>query len=71
LRSAQLAAHIKALFTLIAVYFLLLSGGAQAVGRYRMPIMPLLCILAAGTAAGRRLNSFERGFDDNINAEDH
>jgi hypothetical protein len=32
----------------IALYFLLISGGAQAVGRYRLPIMPELCILAAG-----------------------
>jgi hypothetical protein len=32
----------------IALYFLLISGGAQAVGRYRLPIMPMLCILAAG-----------------------
>ena len=32
----------------IAVYFLLISGGAQAVGRYRLPVMPELCILAAG-----------------------
>jgi hypothetical protein len=32
----------------IALYFLLISGGAQAVGRYRIPVMPELCILAAG-----------------------
>lgn len=32
----------------IGLYFLLISGGAQAVGRYRLPLMPLLCILAAG-----------------------
>jgi hypothetical protein len=32
----------------IALYFLLISGGAQAVGRYRLPLMPELCILAAG-----------------------
>jgi hypothetical protein len=32
----------------VALYFLLISGGAQAVGRYRLPIMPNLCILAAG-----------------------
>ncbi len=31
----------------VAMYFLLISGGAQAVGRYRAPIMPLLCVLAA------------------------
>jgi Dolichyl-phosphate-mannose-protein mannosyltransferase len=32
----------------IALYFLLISGGAQAVGRYRLPVMPELCIFAAG-----------------------
>lgn len=32
----------------IAFYFLIISGGAQAVGRYRIPVMPELCILAAG-----------------------
>jgi hypothetical protein len=35
----------------IALYFLLISGGAQAVGRYRLPIMPEVCILAAGGLA--------------------
>lgn len=35
----------------IAIYFLLISGGAQAVGRYRLPAMPELCILAAGGLA--------------------
>ena len=32
----------------IALYFLLISGGAQAVGRYRLPVVPEVCILAAG-----------------------
>ena len=32
----------------VAIYFLLVSGGAQAVGRYRLPVMPELCILAGG-----------------------
>jgi hypothetical protein len=32
----------------IALYLLFISGGAQAVGRYRLPVMPELCILAAG-----------------------
>jgi 4-amino-4-deoxy-L-arabinose transferase-like glycosyltransferase len=37
-------------FLLIAIglYFLLISGGAQAVGRYRVPVVPELCVLAAG-----------------------
>jgi Dolichyl-phosphate-mannose-protein mannosyltransferase len=32
----------------IAIYFLLISGGAQAVGRYRAPVMPIVCAFAAG-----------------------
>ncbi len=32
----------------VVTYFLLVSGGAQAVGRYRAPIMPLLCVFAGG-----------------------
>lgn len=35
----------------IAMYFMLISGGAQAVGRYRLPIVPELCVLAAGGIA--------------------
>ena len=35
----------------IALYFLLISGGAQAVGRYRLPIIPELCVLAGGGLA--------------------
>jgi hypothetical protein len=31
----------------IALYFLFISGGAQAIGRYRLPIMPILCLFAA------------------------
>jgi hypothetical protein len=46
------------LLSAVALYFLLISGGAQAVGRYRVPVMPELCILAgAGLAALRK----ERG----------
>jgi len=32
----------------ISLYFLLISGGAQAVARYRLPVQPELCVLAAG-----------------------
>ncbi len=35
-------------------YFLLISGGAQAVGRYRLPVMPEVCVLAAGGFATLR-----------------
>jgi 4-amino-4-deoxy-L-arabinose transferase-like glycosyltransferase len=39
----------------MAVYFLFISGGAQAVGRYRLPIMPEVCMLAgSGLAAYRQ-----------------
>jgi 4-amino-4-deoxy-L-arabinose transferase-like glycosyltransferase len=38
----------------LSLYFLLISGGAQAVGRYRLPIMPEICILAAGGLARLR-----------------
>ena len=52
---ACLAAGIEnlAMITVVGIvfYFLLISGGAQAVGRYRLPVMPLLCILAAGGVA--------------------
>jgi hypothetical protein len=37
-----------------ALYFVLLSGGVQAVGRYRMPVMPILCLLAGAGLAGRQ-----------------
>ena len=36
-----------ALLLTVALYFLAVSGGAQAVGRYRLPVMPVVCILAA------------------------
>jgi 4-amino-4-deoxy-L-arabinose transferase-like glycosyltransferase len=35
----------------VVLYFLLISGGAQAVGRYRAPVMPVLCVLAGGGLA--------------------
>jgi 4-amino-4-deoxy-L-arabinose transferase-like glycosyltransferase len=38
----------------IALYFLIISGGAQAVGRYRLPVMPELCILASDGLAALR-----------------
>jgi hypothetical protein len=31
----------------VALYFIAVSGGTQAVGRYRLPVMPIVCILAA------------------------
>jgi hypothetical protein len=38
----------------VGLYFLLVSGGAQAVGRYRLPVMPEVCIFAAGGLTLRR-----------------
>jgi 4-amino-4-deoxy-L-arabinose transferase-like glycosyltransferase len=32
----------------VALYFLLIAGGAQAIGRYRSPVMPLICVIAGG-----------------------
>jgi len=37
----------------VFLYFMAVSGGAQAVGRYRLPVMPIVCIFAA---AGWRRN---------------
>jgi hypothetical protein len=36
-----------------AAYFLVLSGGAHGISRFRHPIVPVLCVLA-GAAAARR-----------------
>ncbi len=44
----------KVTLTGCILYFLLISGGAQAVGRYRLPILPEVCILAAGGVAPLR-----------------
>jgi 4-amino-4-deoxy-L-arabinose transferase-like glycosyltransferase len=38
---------------LVALYFLVISGGPQAECRFRHPIMPLICVFAAAGAAGR------------------
>jgi hypothetical protein len=38
----------------VATYFLLISGGAQAVGRYRLPILPILCVFAAAGTCSLR-----------------
>ncbi len=59
----QIPHHAKALFIIFALYLLLLSGGAQAVARYRLPLMPLLCILAAGNSGFTRINWVSRGPD--------
>jgi len=38
----------------VSIYFLAVSGGAQVMGRYRLPIMPVVCIFAAaGLRRGR------------------
>jgi hypothetical protein len=42
-----------ALLLASAAYFLVVSGGVQAVGRYRLPLMPIVCLLAAAGMARR------------------
>lgn len=44
----------KALWVLagIVLYFLTVSGGGQAISRLRLPVMPILCVLAGGGLAG-------------------
>jgi hypothetical protein len=37
----------------VAIYFVAVSGGAQAVGRYRLPMMPVVCVLAAAGMRGK------------------
>ena len=31
----------------VSLWFLAASGGVQAVGRYRLPVMPVVCVLSA------------------------
>jgi len=38
---------VAALMLGMGMYFVAVSGGAQAVGRYRQPVMPIICLLAA------------------------
>jgi hypothetical protein len=45
-RTVALPASMLALG--LVAWFLIASGGVQAVGRYRLPIMPVVCVLAAG-----------------------
>jgi hypothetical protein len=55
-------ARREALWLLLGtmLYFLAVSGGAQAVGRYRLPVMPIVCIFAA---AGLRRDPIPYGID--------
>ena len=39
------------LLVAIALYFLAVSGGGQAVSRLRLPVMPILCIFAGAGIA--------------------
>jgi len=43
------------------VYFAAVSGGVAAVGRYRIAIMPVVCVLAAAGASHRGCGKKERG----------
>ena len=62
-RSGSASRFASVLLAGIAIYFLLISGGPQAVGRYRVPIMPELCILAAGGLVALRTKA-KRGHQD-------
>ncbi len=50
---------VLALLTGTALYFLLISGGAQAVGRYRLPAIPILCVLAGCGLSARQVRRRE------------
>ena len=52
----------KALWLLaaIALYFLAVSGGGQAISRLRLPVMPILCIFA-GEGIARAAKSGDPG----------
>ncbi|WP_420239927.1 hypothetical protein ACOBR2_10310 [Telmatobacter bradus] len=47
LASRTVALPASALALGLVAWFLIASGGVQAVGRYRLPIMPVVCVLAA------------------------
>lgn len=55
LRQLPLAARL--LFIVLSIYFVLVSGSSYAVARFRMPIMPLVCIAAGVAIAGYRARS--------------
>jgi hypothetical protein len=42
-----------------ALYFLSISGGVEAVGRYRLPFMPIVCLLAAAGMVRRNHRKME------------
>jgi len=46
------------LLVLTAVYVILLSSGPEAYSRFRMPIMPILCVLASGGYLYLGVNGF-------------
>jgi 4-amino-4-deoxy-L-arabinose transferase-like glycosyltransferase len=49
-----IARPVLALLLSVALYFLAVSGGVQAVGRYRLPVMPELVVLAAAGLCARK-----------------
>jgi len=52
---AGLPRFVRMLLIGTSLYFITVSGGVQAVGRYRMPVMPLVCVLAgAGLACKQK-----------------
>ena len=56
----RLPKEASVFFVFLSMYFVLISGSSYAVGRYRMPIMPLICIAAGAAIVHYSGQSFER-----------
>ncbi len=56
IRRRVLVPRVLTLLLLLAAFFFAVSGGGQAVSRLRMPVMPILCLIAGSAFA----NSSER-----------
>lgn len=50
--------EIRILFSSLFLYFVLVSGFPAAVARYRVPVMPLVCICAGVAIANRKTRRF-------------
>lgn len=56
--SGRMARPALGLLLGTALYFLAIAGGVQAVGRFRMPVMPVVCVLAGvGLSSQYRVRS--------------
>ncbi len=54
---------VASFFVVTAAYFVLVSGGPVGNGRYRMPIIPLICLSAGAAVARIRGSSSSTAFD--------